>query len=147
MLLPPDRRGLPRGASAAVDIVRPSRRPAGLASGQAPQDEVDFWFPKKKVLMLRSPRQRASRSTHTESPALTPTRWRRRENRCAAGAPRRSAGRSEEHTSELQSLMRISYAVFCLKKKKKHIRHNHPNNRKYNHNTQSEPLSPNQHNC
>src|SRR3546814_7419503 len=39
--------------------------------------------------------------------------------------------RSEEHTSELQSLMRISYAVFCLKKKKKtisthqHIRQNH----------------------
>src|SRR3546814_12507098 len=30
--------------------------------------------------------------------------------------------RSEEHTSELQSLMRISYAVFCLKKKKKHKR-------------------------
>src|SRR3546814_2824359 len=28
--------------------------------------------------------------------------------------------RSEEHTSELQSLMRISYAVFCLKKKKRH---------------------------
>src|SRR3546814_4170150 len=30
--------------------------------------------------------------------------------------------RSEEHTSELQSLMRISYAVFCLKKKKKNIK-------------------------
>src|SRR3546814_9890100 len=30
--------------------------------------------------------------------------------------------RSEEHTSELQSLMRISYAVFCLKKKKQQIR-------------------------
>src|SRR3546814_2314731 len=30
-------------------------------------------------------------------------------------------GRSEEHTSELQSLMRISYAVFCLKKKKQRI--------------------------
>src|SRR3546814_8764858 len=30
-------------------------------------------------------------------------------------------GRSEEHTSELQSLMRISYAVFCLKKKNKQI--------------------------
>src|SRR3546814_5330253 len=29
----------------------------------------------------------------------------------------RESGRSEEHTSELQSLMRISYAVFCLKKK------------------------------
>src|SRR3546814_5296069 len=32
-----------------------------------------------------------------------------------------SGDRSEEHTSELQSLMRISYAVFCLKKKNKHI--------------------------
>src|SRR3546814_9523820 len=31
-------------------------------------------------------------------------------------AARRSSNRSEEHTSELQSLMRISYAVFCLKK-------------------------------
>src|SRR3546814_6250380 len=31
-------------------------------------------------------------------------------------------GRSEEHTSELQSLMRISYAVFCLKKKKKYTK-------------------------
>src|SRR3546814_3954542 len=58
---------------------------------------------------------------------------------CATGCPRESSrpsscngkadlhnrkrppevdGRSEEHTSELQSLMRISYAVFCLKKKK-----------------------------
>src|SRR3546814_3479766 len=34
---------------------------------------------------------------------------------------RRLLRRSEEHTSELQSLMRISYAVFCLKKKKKNI--------------------------
>src|SRR3546814_1312610 len=32
------------------------------------------------------------------------------------------AARSEEHTSELQSLMRISYAVYCLKKKKKNAR-------------------------
>src|SRR3546814_3738858 len=35
----------------------------------------------------------------------------------AGGGP--APHRSEEHTSELQSLMRISYAVFCLKKKKK----------------------------
>src|SRR3546814_10217890 len=35
-------------------------------------------------------------------------------------------GRSEEHTSELQSLMRISYAVFCLKKKNNNkIKHNY----------------------
>src|SRR3546814_5222758 len=37
-----------------------------------------------------------------------------------------SRPRSEEHTSELQSLMRISYAVFCLKKKK--VTHTHNNN-------------------
>src|SRR3546814_3884360 len=34
-----------------------------------------------------------------------------------------AAARSEEHTSELQSLMRISYAVFCLKKKNHHTTH------------------------
>src|SRR3546814_7296150 len=44
--------------------------------------------------------------------------------------------RSEEHTSELQSLMRISYAVFCLKKKRKsnsthHVRLSHKINKHY----------------
>src|SRR3546814_5339415 len=43
-------------------------------------------------------------------------------DRTALPIPRLAQGRSEEHTSELQSLMRISYAVFCLKKK------NHENN-------------------
>src|SRR3546814_5936328 len=37
------------------------------------------------------------------------------------------AERSEEHTSELQSLMRISYAVFCLKKTKRYINHKSTN--------------------
>src|SRR3546814_10311067 len=37
----------------------------------------------------------------------------------------RPLGRSEEHTSELQSLMRISYAVFCLKKKTKRHKQQH----------------------
>src|SRR3546814_2621954 len=37
----------------------------------------------------------------------------------SGGAANPGAPRSEEHTSELQSLMRISYAVFCLKKKQK----------------------------
>src|SRR3546814_5474638 len=58
-------------------------------------------------------------------------RRRRHEQRVAGSveriAPRRAVDepvveRSEEHTSELQSLMRISYAVFCLKKKKKNNR-------------------------
>src|SRR3546814_4122304 len=45
-------------------------------------------------------------------------RWTRR-LRAQRRQGRRAVVRSEEHTSELQSLMRISYAVFCLKKKKK----------------------------
>src|SRR3546814_8308430 len=44
--------------------------------------------------------------------------------------PRSSTSRSEEHTSELQSLMRISYAVFCLKKK---IHTNKPHRSKHKH--------------
>src|SRR3546814_3952402 len=48
----------------------------------------------------------------------------RSSTRSISDTPRATAeeqfARSEEHTSELQSLMRISYAVFCLKKKKKH---------------------------
>src|SRR3546814_10194323 len=41
----------------------------------------------------------------------------------AIGYPVLIKARSEEHTSELQSLMRISYAVFCLKKKKHNNKH------------------------
>src|SRR3546814_15025413 len=40
-----------------------------------------------------------------------------RNSQCRENQPTRQRPRSEEHTSELQSLMRISYAVFCLKKK------------------------------
>src|SRR3546814_3567935 len=55
--------------------------------------------------------------------------------------------RSEEHTSELQSLMRISYAVFCLKKKKKKTKlthkptytiHNYKMNQSQSHKTQAQ---------
>src|SRR3546814_6784503 len=47
------------------------------------------------------------------------------------GRHRRAVRRSEEHTSELQSLMRISYAVFCLKKKKTN---DHPSQKSNTHN-------------
>src|SRR3546814_8154465 len=59
------------------------------------------------------------RLTRTDSPLAPIVHHPGPRNRLAF---RRSASavRSEEHTSELQSLMRISYAVFCLKKKKKH---------------------------
>src|SRR3546814_2083542 len=70
----------------------------------------------------------ANRAVRAFMPAPAAARARHGADRaCRRGALRRSpAGcervansrRSEEHTSELQSLMRISYAVFCLKKKK-----------------------------
>src|SRR3546814_1029103 len=49
-----------------------------------------------------------------DDPDGGPTRLRQRDQRAEDRPP---GDRSEEHTSELQSLMRISYAVFCLKKK------------------------------
>src|SRR3546814_2976966 len=50
------------------------------------------------------------------------------------------ADRSEEHTSELQSLMRISYAVFCLKKKTE-LRHRSPHHHRDWRSNRSEPLN------
>src|SRR3546814_9127312 len=59
-----------------------------------------------------------SNSRRRSSPTIAPSSLPRSMN--APGRSRqRSRRRSEEHTSELQSLMRISYAVFCLKKKNK----------------------------
>src|SRR3546814_3807780 len=73
------------------------------------------------------------RPCHSRPPGRRASRrgtWRTATIRRGACSPARSPirspqcekapehGRSEEHTSELQSLMRISYAVFCLKKKK-----------------------------
>src|SRR3546814_8064591 len=60
----------------------------------------------------------AHRQQSRTAPAAGPAR--RRAAQAALGALESAAPahRSEEHTSELQSLMRISYAVFCLKKKK-----------------------------
>src|SRR3546814_8880897 len=60
-----------------------------------------------------APTHRRPRAGSSGPTARYRTDWSRR---CAWTASRPS--RSEEHTSELQSLMRISYAVFCLKKKK-----------------------------
>src|SRR3546814_6793093 len=98
-----------------------------------------FFLPSKTVLTLRRPAGhqpgRASRRTHPGHPAeigsysnipfgVSPFR-NGSMKACSRSAWPMTAvcevagmtARSEEHTSELQSLMRISYAVFCLKKK------------------------------
>src|SRR3546814_8296194 len=68
------------------------------------------------VLPLRRPGGAGERST-THVRILPPAEV--GADVCPRGR-RSAAPRSEEHTSDLQSLMRISYAVFCLKKKNKH---------------------------
>src|SRR3546814_2557839 len=57
------------------------------------------------------------------APTLDPEQQRMLDEIKAADAA--TIDRSEEHTSELQSLMRISYAVFCVKKKIKPTQHDH----------------------
>src|SRR3546814_1420202 len=65
------------------------------------------------------PALRGARPVHRELRPRGGRRRRRRDGRHPGPAGRRS----EEHTSELQSLMRISYAVFCLNKKTHHTIH------------------------
>src|SRR3546814_4404566 len=80
---------------------------------------TDTLFP--YTTLFRSGRTRQSQGTGGPAPCA------RRGAGCAGMAPLRveedASDRSEEHTSELQSLMRISYAVFCLKKKNTHKQH------------------------
>src|SRR3546814_2901388 len=64
--------------------------------------------------------QRVRPVEHRGDPAVAAAEVRRPQVEMQQRPPGRTQRlRSEEHTSELQSLMRISYAVFCLKKKKK----------------------------
>src|SRR3546814_1909364 len=89
---------------------------------------TDTLFPYTTLFRSRSRRDREGTAAVARHDAQYPAepllrndlqyRWR-------AGRSRAALSRSEEHTSELQSLMRISYAVFCLKKKTKH--HNRDN--------------------
>src|SRR3546814_13487853 len=87
---------------------------------------TDTLLPYTTLFRSRSRGLRGRQATD-QRPLVRGRRLRNRAGRCAravaSAADRHShAGwRSEEHTSELQSLMRISYAVFCLKKKKKKI--------------------------
>src|SRR3546814_4610825 len=94
----------------------PCRRCAGPAP-QAPASRREGGRPPRRN------RPRGACRRPTAFPAF------RSPSPCGEGPP----CRSEEHTSELQSLMRISYAVFCLKKKKNHTQTNN-----YMHHTQHE---------
>src|SRR3546814_7464355 len=98
-----------------IGMSKPPRKKAGTKPGK----KAPAWLP-QPAPPLKSPRRgkvaadppAGRRAAH---PGRVPDPHAQRE------AMRYERPRSEEHTSELQSLMRISYAVFCLKKKK----HNH----------------------
>src|SRR6056297_4074274 len=80
--------------------------------------ELLFLFLTFFFLMIRRP----PRSTRTDTLFPYTTLFRSADHagcRLPRDAGGRDRGRSEEHTSELQSLRRISYAVFCLKKKRR----------------------------
>src|SRR3546814_6829113 len=75
-----------------------------------------FWPAWPKALRTTSPTARSKSADGVMTTAFLPDVSAM--TRGPAGCAARHDRRSEEHTSELQSLMRISYAVFCLKKKK-----------------------------
>src|SRR3546814_8702006 len=83
------------------------RRAGPLAPQNVPSPPLSYRCPSAPAPRRAHAHNRAAIWLRLRLKRLLPPPWR--------------CGRSEEHTSELQSLMRISYAVFCLKKKKKII--------------------------
>src|SRR3546814_7080173 len=71
------------------------------------------------MALAAEPRPEGMHEHHQQVAAAHPVAQPLLPRRPVARQVRHDLGRSEEHTSELQSLMRISYAVFCLKTKKK----------------------------
>src|SRR3546814_734240 len=83
-----------------------------LVSGMAPIRAKKLRYFKDRNFRARlAPPPALGDGDYPDCPQERPDDW--------SGYVRATDSRSEEHTSELQSLMRISYAVFCLKKKKK----------------------------
>src|SRR3546814_5311161 len=84
------------------------RTPTGI------NDDRDAMFRLSRLALILSSALVAAPAAAQLVPGETPTEDQVTSGEVLAAEP----ARSEEHTSELQSLMRISYAVFCLKKKK-----------------------------
>src|SRR3546814_9107048 len=106
--------------AAAPAEKRPSAPSAPGATEKAPSFRT---APHQHCLNRHAARRGGRARTHIIHSYTLPLQ--RRQSGKERDRPHRSDGdRSEEHTSELQSLMRISYAVFCLKKKKKKTHQN-----------------------
>src|SRR3546814_2234952 len=107
-------------ASPSVDIDAATMRQAPATNTDAANTRAlgrRFWKIDRSTTPRATPRPRAKMKK--PKPSVPASRM-SSENT----GPRGTSMRSEEHTSELQSLMRISYAVFCLKKQKQENEHN-----------------------
>src|SRR3546814_1593626 len=93
------------GGSARFDVLNPATEQVIGSAPDASKDDLD----------------RAIAAARAAFPGWAATPIAERKAALIAMGQAVIAERSEEHTSELQSLMRISYAVFCLKKKKTQI--------------------------
>src|SRR3546814_9016901 len=101
-----------------------SRRPPRLTRTDPLFPYTTLFRSPRMSRMSQQPANPCLRNRRGRLPSLKPWHLRAHDLRSQAPSRRSPLRRSEEHTSELQSLMRISYAVFCLKKKIKII-HNH----------------------
>src|SRR3546814_2139931 len=88
------------------------------ADTETPQASVPAPKPPRRTARFRSAGETRAWTVRVET-GFGSSAWRTSRQKNCIYVQYRPVGRSEEHTSELQSLMRISYAVFCLKKKKK----------------------------
>src|SRR3546814_8039737 len=103
--------------SSDLSIVAGTLRAVGEVRGRAVLGLLlRRWPPTGRRLLSRRRRGLPGRAIHRT--CLARSAVRSGATRTETGTTLAGLGRSEEHTSELQSLMRISYAVFCLKKKK-----------------------------
>src|SRR3546814_3645031 len=112
-----------RNSSWTLRVAEGSCERKGRACGRPPQNP----FRPAEAVADRAARPASAFREEGSAPARRrshPLDRQRQGARIAqCGARARDRHRSEEHTSELQSLMRISYAVFCLKKKKHQIQY------------------------
>src|SRR3546814_10521841 len=109
---------------------RDPRHPTGASAGAATAQPLFLWcaprliciVPSATALLSRPGETRVQRVAMPLQSTEGPTTKRPLPG-SGAGPAGGSAHRSEEHTSELQSLMRSSYAVFCLQKKNRNDQH------------------------
>src|SRR3546814_10717919 len=110
----PHRAGQPGGAHLVPEVAAEPHRPAARHDPEGPRAGALL-----RVLRGRRARPDVAEDASAADRGRVPHRPGGVRRGLLRGDDRRRGDRSEEHTSELQSLMRISYAVFCLKNKKK----------------------------